>query len=135
MEKGYQAETIISISIKTSFGKRLTSTVLLAGFDSPKYSAYTAFIAAKSFMFFRNTVVFATFKAVRPHDVSKPLQFAMTCRVCSTMSEPMMEAPSVDKGITPEKKYKFPTLTPWEYGPIGAGALSVSTNSFMFIIP
>jgi hypothetical protein len=49
-----------SISTSASFGSPATCTVERAGAATGKYFAYTSFIAAKSFMSFRNTVVFTT---------------------------------------------------------------------------
>jgi len=49
-----------SISTSASFGSRDTCTVDRAGGAGVKYLAYTSFMAAKSFMSFRNTVVFTT---------------------------------------------------------------------------
>src|SRR5262245_24592082 len=54
---------IQSISTETSRGRRDTSTVARAGGTAPKNSPYVAFISAKSFMSFRNTVVFTTFSS------------------------------------------------------------------------
>ena len=51
---------IISISTNASLGKRATCTVDRAGGADVKYFAYTSFMAAKSFMSFRKTVVFTT---------------------------------------------------------------------------
>jgi len=55
----YAAATT-SISTSASFGKRATCTVDRAGGADVKYFAYTSFIAAKSVMSFRKTVVFTT---------------------------------------------------------------------------
>ena len=52
---------IASISSITSFGRRATSTQLLAGYAPSKNVAYTSLIAAKSFISLINTVVFTTF--------------------------------------------------------------------------
>lgn len=50
-----------SISTSASLGRRLTSTAERAGqAAAPMQSAYTAFIAEKSFMSFKNTVVLTT---------------------------------------------------------------------------
>src|SRR5439155_16593186 len=51
---------ITSISTNASFGKRDTCTVDRAGGADVKYFPYTSFMAAKSFMSFRKTVVFTT---------------------------------------------------------------------------
>ena len=51
---------ITSISTSASFGSRATCTVDRAGGANVKYFAYTSFIAAKSFMSFKKTVVFTT---------------------------------------------------------------------------
>jgi len=48
-----QTSTIKSISTRTSFGRRDTSAVDLAGGFCPKYFPYTSFIAGKSFMSFK----------------------------------------------------------------------------------
>jgi len=47
-----------SISTSASFGRRDTCTVERAGGADVKYLAYTSFIAVKSFMSFKKTVVF-----------------------------------------------------------------------------
>jgi len=51
---------IASISTSASFGRRDTCTVERAGGADVKYLAYTSFMAEKSFMSFRKTVVFTT---------------------------------------------------------------------------
>jgi len=49
-----------SISTSASFGRRATCTVDRAGGADVKYLAYTSFMAEKSLMSFRKTVVFTT---------------------------------------------------------------------------
>ena len=49
-----------SISTRASFGNRATCTVARAGYGSEKNVPYTAFMAAKSFMSARKTVVRTT---------------------------------------------------------------------------
>lgn len=49
-----------SISTRTSFGSRATSTVERAGGFSLKNSPYTSFIAGNSFISFKKTVVLTT---------------------------------------------------------------------------
>ena len=56
----HQTAAITSISTNASLGNLTTCTVDLAGGAAVKYVAYTAFMAAKSFMSFRKTVVFTT---------------------------------------------------------------------------
>src|SRR5260370_24705590 len=51
---------ITSISTSASFGRRDTCTVERAGGANVKNLPYTSFMAANSFMSFRNTVVFTT---------------------------------------------------------------------------
>src|SRR5215469_15357609 len=55
-----QSAATSSISTNASLGNPATCTVERAGAATGKYFAYTSFIAAKSFMSFRKTVVFTT---------------------------------------------------------------------------
>jgi hypothetical protein len=55
-----QSTATSSISTSASFGSPPACTVERAGAATGKYFAYTSFIAAKSSMSFRNTVVFTT---------------------------------------------------------------------------
>src|SRR5712692_3087135 len=55
-----QVPAITSISTSASLGRRDTCTVERAGGAAAKYLPYTSFMAAKSFMSFRKTVVFTT---------------------------------------------------------------------------
>ena len=57
---------ITSISTKAPFGSVLTATAERAGYGSVKNSAYTSFIAAKSFISAINTVVLMTLLMLRP---------------------------------------------------------------------
>jgi hypothetical protein len=61
-EKSPTPQTTATSSISTSafVGSPATCTVERAGAAAGKYFAYTSFMAAKSFMSFRNTVVFTT---------------------------------------------------------------------------
>lgn len=74
-----------STSTNASFGKRFTEMAERAGYGSLKNSAYTSFMAAKSSMSARKTVVFMTC------DRSIPASLRMACalrsdwRVCSLM--------------------------------------------------
>ena len=121
---------IASISSITSFGRRATSTQLLAGYVPSKNVAYTSLIAAKSFISLINTVVFTTFAMLVPAASSRWDRFVSACFACAT--DPSGISPVAGTtGIIPEV-YTMPfTSIAWEYGPIAAGALSVLITFFM----
>jgi hypothetical protein len=60
LRAAHYSAAMTSISTSASFGSRATCTVERAGGADVKYLAYTSFIVEKSFMSFRNTVVFTT---------------------------------------------------------------------------
>lgn len=68
-----------SISTKTSFGSLATSTQLLAGLLSPKYSAYSLLNGTKSFIDLRKTVVLRTWAGDELDAASTAETLARTC--------------------------------------------------------
>ena len=86
-----------------------TCTVARAGYGSVKYVPYTSFMAAKSFMSARKTVVRTTsLEKSRPPAVSSAPMFSSTRRVCAAMS-PVTSAPVAGSmGTCPETNSNWP---------------------------
>ena len=112
-------EYIISMTLMSSTsaprGRAPTSTALRAGYwPSVKNSAYTAFMAAKSLMCCRNTVVLTTLSMVRPAASTMALMLRNTWRVCSWMP-PGTNSPVLgSKGTWPLVTRKLPQSMAWE---------------------
>ena len=92
-----------SISTRASRGSRAAWMVDRAGAGDANIVAYTSFIAAKSFMSARYTVVFTTCSKPTPAAASTCCRLAKTCRVCAAIS-PSTSCPVCgSSGIWPEQ--------------------------------
>ena len=74
-----------STSTSAFFGKVFTAIAERAGNGSLKNSAYTSFMAAKSFISERKTVVFITLARLMPASSRIAFAFVSDWRVCSLM--------------------------------------------------
>ncbi len=79
----YSFTAITSISTKPFFGNVLTATAERAGNVPSNWEAYTSFIAAKSLISARNTVVFTTSLMPSPASSKIACTFLNACTVCS----------------------------------------------------
>ena len=90
-----RARAMTSISTRASRGSRAAWMVDRAGAGDANMSAYTSFIAAKSFMSARNTVVFTTCSKPAPAASSTRRRLAKTCRSARRYRRPRA-APCAD---------------------------------------
>lgn len=84
--KSLYCSATTSISTSASLGNAATPTVEREGAAFVKKRPYTSFIAAKSEMFLRNTVVHTTRSMLLPAVLSTADRFLSTRSVCAFMS-------------------------------------------------
>ena len=124
---------IASISTNASFGNLATSTQLLAGAFSLKYSPYTSLTSPKSFIFLIYTTVFTTFSNEVPAASKIAFIFSKDCFVAAFISVTSSPVEGFN-GIWPDVNNKSPTFCACEYGPIALGAFSVKITSLIHFI-
>src|SRR5580700_763788 len=88
-------------------------------------------MAAKSFIFFKNTVVLTTCGIFEPAASTMPLIFSSKRSGFSAMPAPLISPVLGCSAIWPDKNKKPLARTAWEYGPMGLGPRSVRTTSLM----
>ena len=82
---GDYTTAIASISTKASIGRRATSKADRAGGAERKKEAYSSFMAEKSSMLFKNTVVLMTLDRSAPASLRIARRFVSDCRVWARM--------------------------------------------------
>src|SRR5438067_2393691 len=105
-------------------------TVDRAGGAPVKNFAYTSFIAWKSPMLRRNTVVFTARSRLVPAAASTAARFFSTRSVCALTSPSTTLFVAGSRAIWPAAKTKPPALIACEYGPAAGGASFVRTGCF-----
>src|SRR5438034_5155866 len=126
--RDFYANAITSISTNASFGRRATSTVDLAGGAKLKYFPYTSFIAAKSLIFFRNTVARTTFSRLLPAAFRMPARFRIARSVCAATSPAMNCWFAGSIATCPDTKINPFARIACEYGPIACGRSEEHTS-------
>ena len=123
-----------STSTSAFFGKVFTAIAERAGKGSLKNSAYTSFMAAKSFMSERNTVVFITFPSPMPASSRIAFAFVSDCLVCSLMPPGANSPVAGSMGSCPEVMISPFASIAWLYGPMALGALFVFTTFIILVL-
>ena len=107
-----QRTAIASISTKTPLGSSRTATALRAGNGSAKALAYSAFMAAKSPMSARNTVVFTTLAVLRPAASRMAARFLSDWAACAEIPSGTLPVAG-STGIWPDTKTNEPASMAW----------------------
>src|SRR3989442_434118 len=109
----YPTLAIASISTRTALGSAAACTVERAGLCVAKCLAYTSFMAGKSAMSTRYTIVFTTRSRLEPAPCNTAARFRSVCSVCSAVFLPTMSPVLGSSGIWPAV-YTIPsTTTAW----------------------
>lgn len=114
-----------STSTSAFFGKVFTAIAERAGNGSLKNSAYTSFMAAKSFISERKTVVFITLARLMPASSRIAFAFVSDWRVCSLMPPGANSPVAGSMGSCPDVITSPFASMAWLYGPMAFGALLV----------
>ena len=108
-----------SISMRASLGRPAAATVDRAGAGDAKYVAYTSFIAAKSFMSARNTVVLTTRSKLVPAAARMALTLSKTlARLGGDVAVDERAGRRVERNLSGAEKQR-PARMACEYGPDG----------------